>query len=211
MIRSLAVFALVLAACREQETPDPASGNTAATGSRNATAVAPPTGISSVEARHRELAEEVARLEQDPRREERIVQGVVKAIDNLILVVEQSIRNDTRQMTQKRHGLLVTELGKAIARRGEMLAEAQRLDGMLAEGGSVPAGFTREEVEDQRNDCKAEAAKAEAREKEVRSELKVLEDLLAQETIEPTEETMATRELDALKALRAKAEALQAR
>jgi len=181
----------------------------------------PPTGIVKIEEMRKMAREDLERLEGEigeaaPDEAQRRSLGfVLGAIEKARTAAELGSRNEARQLVQERYGRLRKQHADMEAERSDVWSEIRELQlivDQIEEGtGTPPTGFTEAEIRDKLADARARTSGFEERDQELRAEMKVCEDLLAQDVIDPTERTRFTDELEALAALQARVEALLAR
>jgi hypothetical protein len=213
----LALTLLGVAACNgdKDSRKNPKAGGNGAKATRPPPE-SPTTGISQIQKLHDELKEDIA--EQEKRvaggqpAEQRLVRGQLTGIDILIKSTEMAITLDTRQTTQREHGILRQRASKVIRARGETYNEIAEMNTILENhekgGGSLPAGFTLEELKDRRADFVKAAQKLDNDWKELRAAMESKEKLLKLDVIPPQGETLFTKELEELQLTRKRVEAL---
>lgn len=152
----------------------------------------------------------VAKETEEP--DERTVKQVVRGCDMLIKALEISIREEAKSSARFKHARMRSTLEDLRKQRSVVLREDQEIQSILKDAAAgiapIPSGFTRAELEDNLADVKEEMRKLNGRLNDHKETMTKLEQALtAGETPEP-EETMASRELEAVRALRKRAEAL---
>ena len=216
----LALILCVVAACNREPTAVTVERSD---GSRKTTEkpppVAPTTGISQIQKGHDEIRREIAKVEKELEGGQRpqvwLVEQQVKLVDNLIVATERAIKEESRMQVRHSHGRLRKQESQLIERRTEVSTEIQEMRRLLDESakgvGKIPAGFTAAELKDRLGDFQEMARELTKRQDELRAEMRRKEALLREETIPPQEETLFTRELEALVVTKKRVEALRAR
>ena len=194
-----------------------------ADGGRKATVkpppVAPTTGIGQVQKGHDEIRREIAKIEKELEGGKRpqvwLVEQQVKVVKNLIVAAELAIKEETRMQVRHSHGQLRLRESELIKRRSEVSTEIQEIRRILDESakgvGKIPAGFTTAELKDRLGDFQEMSRDLNKQQDELRAEMRRKEALLREDTIPPQEETLFTRELEALEVTKKRVEALRAR
>jgi hypothetical protein len=208
----LAFTLLCVCACNGDRNPK----SNAKPGGKSAAARPPPesptTGISQIQKMHDELKEDIAeqeaRVKAGQPAEERLVRGQLTGIDILIRSAEMAIVLDTRQTMQRQHAILRQKESRIIKARNEAYAEVLEMQRAI-QNDALPAGFTKEELEDRIGDFQETARKAEKEWETVRAAMRKKEELLKLDNIPPQGETLFTKELEELKQTRLRVEALQ--
>ncbi len=223
MIRSLPLLALLaFPACSSEpaaphaRTPEPAVAVQPTTPPASAT-----TGIVRIRESHdlwREVVEELERRSTAAKAdgsEQPSGTEIDAALDGVRLTLaaaQLAVDHEARDTVKRRHDSLMAREAEIHRRIGEAANEAEEreriVSGVQKGTREVPEGRTIAELQDSIADLGEEIR---ALQKEIAS-LKVgmgeLERLLKQEKIEPTEQSLLTLELAALKTLQARAEAL---
>jgi hypothetical protein len=209
---ALALLLPILAtACNGDRNPTNANP-----GGKSAAAKPPPesptTGISQIQTMHDELKEDIAiqeaRVKGGQPAEARLVRGQLTGIDILIRSTEMAIGLDTRQTVQREHAILRQKESRIIKGRNEAYAEVLEMQRAI-DTDTLPAGFTKEEIQDRIGDFKEQARMLEKDWEEVRAAMRKKEELLKLEVIPPQGETLFTKELAELRLTRKRVEALQ--
>lgn len=208
----LAAALLCVPACNPDREPKPAddpAGSTAA--KRKPPPESPTTGISQIQKMHdtlkKDIAAQEARIKAGQAAEQHLVRGQLSGIDILIRSTELAIANDTRQTIRREHAILQQQQGRIVKGRNQAYAEVAEMQQKI-NANDIPAGFTKEELEDRIRDFKEQAAELEKEWEEVRTAMQEKEELLKLEVIPPQGETLFTKELAALKETRRRVEAL---
>jgi len=169
-----------------------------------------PTGIRVVQRDHDDLRKDLTEVEKKvgeggtPTALE--LRQLGERVDNLILVTEMAAKAAAKEAVQKRYTAMRQQMAALEKRKVEAYAEVRRIDGFL-ESKQIPAGFTAEELRDDRADKVKEGQELDAKLQELKKEMKAQEELLAQETV-PLEDDIYANELKALQDTRARIEAL---
>ena len=227
MSRTLCVILAVLPGCfgcgngDSGTGPKPVVPKTTSPDPVEAEVPSPPTGIVKIEEMRKLARDDLERHEGEigesapddaQRRSLGFVQG---ALEKARTAAQLGSRNEARQLVQERYGRVRKQHADMEAVRSEVwseIRELQRIVDQIEEGtGTPPTGFTEAEIRDKLADARGKAEGFETRDEELRAEMKVCEDLLAQDVIEPTERTRFTDELEAIGALQERVEALLAR
>jgi hypothetical protein len=203
---------LLGAACSDDESETGTQGTKPSAPVKKKEPVSPPTGVSNIQENHSWWAEIFAREQKKETPDPRTLRQVVQGCDMLITALEISIRHDAGMSTKLKHGRMRKELGAMEAERTKLFTEAAEVQRMIDDDAKgvapIPAGHTRAELEDKIADIKAEVGKLDKKLKEHREEMIVVEKLLQSGERPEPGDTMATRELEAVKELKKKAEAL---
>ncbi|MCI0587284.1 MAG: hypothetical protein L0323_10635, partial [Planctomycetes bacterium] len=100
-------------------------------------------------------------------------------------------------------------LDKGRSDLAEGILEIQRYLDAIKGGGKPPEGFTEDELKDRLGQRQEQARELEKEEDGIRAQMQEKEDLLTKGNPPPQGETLHTHELDALKELKARIEALE--
>ena len=183
--------------------------------------VSPPTGIVKIEEMRKLARDDLERIEEElgeraPDDGQRRSLGFVKgALEKARTAAEIGSRQEARQLVEERYGRLRKQQGELQETRSKVWGEIGELKTLVAgiEAGTAtpPSGFSEAEIRDKLDDAMARAKDLDTKDEELRAGMKVCEDLMAQEVIEPTERTRFTDELEAIAALQARVEALLGR
>jgi hypothetical protein len=171
------------------------------------------TGLPQIQKDTEAIARDIAKLEAgeaDPAAADLVIQR----IDFTLKATEIAIRAEAKQMARERHGKLMQEQSALFRSRNDAYAEIGELEKAIGahekgEAGSLPQGFTADELKDRVKDLRALVAQIEGKDADLRSRMKELEDQIALEVTPPLGDTLFTREREALTALRARAEKLR--
>jgi hypothetical protein len=216
MHRFLALPLMLCVACSQGDDPARKQGD----GNRPAT---PPdkmknepasaaTGITVIQRDHNMWAklyeEEAAKEAPDTK----VLRQVIVGLDRLILALEISIREQARDDVEMSHGQARVKLAKMKEQEVYLLREQAEVRTILADAAKgaapIPAGFTEAELRDRLADFDEKLRKLRNERAELVKKTDKHETLMKKETVPPQEETMATRELAAVKVLKKKAEDL---
>jgi hypothetical protein len=171
------------------------------------------TGVPQIQKDTDAIRKDLAKIESSGKADPTTIDRVLQRIDFTLKATEIAIRAEARQMARERHGRLMQAQSRNLAAKNKAYAEVGDLEKMLEAHGkgedTIPKGFTADEIRDRVSDLRAEIAKLAGEDADLRARMKELEDLLAQEVVPPVEETLLTREREALTALRTRAEALR--
>jgi len=181
----------------------------------------PPTGITHIQKDHdrvgRLIAEWEEKVEAGKPVERRLVEQAVSLVDKLIIAAEIGAREDNYQSTHMRRARMITKSSKLRQDWREALAEIAAMKKMLEDDAKgvapIPEGFTEPEIKDRLGDWQEKARKAKEALDEHLAELKEVEDALrgSKGDLPQPEETLFTREVEDLKALKRRAEELLAK
>ncbi|MGH7163623.1 MAG: hypothetical protein ACREID_09070, partial [Planctomycetota bacterium] len=131
------------------------------------------------------------------------------------VAARRAVREEARRSVEGAHGRLRRQESELLATRNMVTVEIAEITKTVSEvergTGSVPEGHTIAELQDKLGDLRGALRKLEADHTGLRSAMAEKEKLLAQEAVEPPEETLLTRELASLEALLKRAEALRPR
>jgi len=210
---ALLLWCLPLAACSDSG-PAPAAPQAETT--KDKEVVSPVTGLPQIQAQHDTHRDAIEELERAAKAgtpaEARLVRQHLRGIDILIVAAEKSIGADTRHQVRMAHARLIQQHTLLYNKRDLINREIREIEEILQAHnkgvGEIPPGFTAAELADNLGDAREKARAVEKQIEEVKKEMKDKEDLLAEKEIPPQAETLASRELTALQALRKRAEAL---
>ena len=175
--------------------------------------VSPVGGIPRLRDHHRSAEEEIEALESAEKPDQKHVRQVLQSIDIGVQACERGIREEAKEMVRNAYAQQRKQQAELIRKKTLVWDEIREIDEMLAaieKGvGTPPPGFTQSELEDARKDKHAAALKLDEELAALKPKMIEKEKLLAQEEVPPQGETLLTRQLEAFKALRKRAEALQ--
>ncbi len=217
MRRALPLILLLPFACDKEARPK------AAVAAANTAPPKPPqlptTGHPRIREAREGILEEVERAEQDLKSGTKppahLVANWKKLVDNLVAATELAIKNEAAETARRSLGTLREQQAVLDKRRSDLaegIIEIQRYLDEIARGiGKPPEGFTEDELKDRLGKRQEEARALEKEEDALRAKMQEQEDLLTKGNPPPQGETLHTHELQALKELRARIEALEAR
>jgi hypothetical protein len=209
-------FAL-LCACEPGSEPKKPSGGGDAAAAETAAKKEPPlaeTGVPVIAKDYDNLGREVAAQEkalaETGEVNARLVRIQMQLCENLIIAAQLSVKNQTKAETETRYALLRQKQGKHREAVAVHLAEVKKMEDMLAEPSTIPAGFTATEVEDKIKDERAAAAESRRALDAVTDEMVEVHKLLGLEEIPPQRESQASRILEDLRRLKKRIDVLAA-
>lgn len=173
--------------------------------------VAPATGLSNIQKRQDELAKEIEALEEQESPDPRVVRGVLKGIDNLIVALDLSIAAEARQSLDSAYTRARAEQAARLDRNNVMRAELRNIEAMLSGAESIPEGFTKTELGDKRKDLTAKLDELKTQQEAAQVKLVEMEKQLNTDSAPAPEDSLAVREREALRKLRERAAALSER
>jgi hypothetical protein len=218
MHRALIPALVLLALACDKE---PATGGAKTTSAKpvppKPPAVLPTTGNPKIRAMREDIVEEVNKAEKDlangTKPQAHLVANWKKGIDYLIAASELAVKNEAEDAVRSSHALLrarQSEIDKQRNDLAEGILEIQRYLDEIARGvGKAPEGFTEDELKDRLGERQEQARALEKEEDEVRAQMQEKEDLLTKGNPPPQSETLHTHELEALKELKARIDALE--
>jgi len=179
----------------------------------------PTTGNPKIREMREGILEEVERaeaaLQGGTKPAAHLVANWKKGIDNLIAATQLAITNEAAETARRSLASLREQQAVLDKRRNDLaegMLEIQRYLDEIARGiGKPPEGFTEDELKDRLGERQEQARALEKDEDELRSKMQEQEDVLTKGPVAPPGETLHTHELDALKELRVRIDALAAR
>ena len=217
-MRSTCLLLLVFAACSCED--DATTSGTTSNGPngnkepvQKTDPISPTTGIDKLQGFHKTYADLYDAEAKKEKPDLTHVRQVISACDILIIALELSIQLETKQTARLRHGRMRQELDKLNEQQVLASREAGEIQNVLdedAKGTSpIPAGLTRAELEDKLSDIREQQRALGTQLNEHKATMAKLENALNSDQALAPGDTMATRELAAVKALKQKAEALR--
>lgn len=214
-MRSICLFLLLAAtgACSDAPDTKPEENGAAPAGNgKKKEPVSATTGITRLQKSHEMWAGVVEELGREKPANPARVKDAIKGIDNLIKALEISIEMDAMQSTKVKHAHMRQALGQLRKDQIAKLEETREIQRMLDDDekgvSPLPAGHTRTELADNLSDLAKARADIDKRIKDQIDAMTLVEKAIAGGKPAPGD-TMATRELEAVKALRKRAEALR--
>ncbi len=208
---------LLLAAfvgCADDESPQVSNGRKE-TRKTKPEPVAEPTGITQIQKAHDMWAKIVAAEEEKAKADvdQVTVEQAVDGCEKLIKVLQDSIKADAKSSARFNYATMRDSLAR-LRREGDvLLREEQEIQTILRDAANdvapIPSGFTRAELEDNLADVKEARRKHGGRLKAHSETMVELEKALQSGKAPEQHETLATRELAAVSALKKRAEALR--
>ncbi len=208
---------LLLAAfvgCADDESPQVSNGRKE-TRQAKPEPVAKDTGITQIQSSYDMWAKIVAAEEKKAKADvnQLTVEQAVRGLDNLITVLQIAIKEDAKASARFRLATMRAELARLGREGNVLLREVQEIETILRDAANnvapIPSGFTRAELEDNLADVKEARRKHDGRRKAHLKTMAVLEKALQSGKTPEQGETLATRELVAVSALKKRAEALR--
>jgi len=178
-----------------------------------------PTGAPRIQSMRQDLFETVARMEQEVDEgrmpERRLFDELKRGIDVLTQATERAIAEEARQLVEHDLASLRVQQGELAKRRVDLVDGIREVSTMVDEirrgVGRPPEGFTEDELKDRLGELQEQARALDKEDEEIRARMTEKEKLLAGDTVPPQGRTRYTDELDAIKELRARVDALEAR
>lgn len=218
MRRSLLPILLLLPlACDDENKAQVAAGTKAVP--PKPPAVLPTTGNPRIREMREGIVEEVERAEKDLENGKKPGQDLIdnwkKGVDIAVTATELAIKAEAEESVRRSLATLRERQAVIDKRRNDLsegILEIQRyLDEIERGVGKPPEGFTEDELKDRLGERQEQARALEKEEDGIRAEMQEKEDLLTKGNPPPQGETLHTHELEALKELKARIEALEKR
>ena len=202
---------LALAACTEEKSPVPPPKPRLVKEPTRAT-----TGVRNIQRDYADMSTEITRLEERIAKGEKperwLVANQLQLVDNLIIAAERAEKEEARLDARHTMTRMRKELGQLEAERQKHFAEIVQIQIYLDEEakgvGGIPPGFTAEELRDRLGDRREQAREIEKKKQALAEELGKVEDALKLETVPSTKRNIYTEEIEALRPLRSRIQAI---
>jgi hypothetical protein len=216
MHRILLLPLLLCVACSPGDEPAKTPGgkrsNATAEPAKKPAPASPATGIAVIQRDHNMWAKLYEEQAGKKIADQKILKQIITGLDRLVLALELSIREQARDDVEMSHGRARGKLAKMKSDEQFALRELAEIRAILSDAAKgaapIPSGFTEAELRDRLADQEEKLRVLKNEREELIKKTRKQESLLKKETVSPQEETMATRELAAVKVLKKKAEDL---
>lgn len=174
------------------------------------------TGVAVLQRDHATYIEMIEKEEKKEKADPRTVKQVLKLLGILEQALERSAREQAVQDLKKQHSRGTEELGRIAKQRNFLQREKAEILQILANAAKgvapIPSGFTEAELRDKLADFDEKLRKLKEGEDELLKEMQAQEKTLnSSEEVKPDPESMASRELVAVRETKKRAEALLAK